>query len=710
MNNIKKEIEDLKSELKQHNEAYYTYDAPKISDSEYDNLKQKLQDYRQKYPNLFSEKDEILDSVGAKTLNIFNKITHAKEMHSLSNAFSEQDISDFSQRIKRFLGLDKKQEQKNDLFSFSENEVKEDELSFFAEVKIDGLSFSARYENGKLKHVATRGDGQVGEDVTQNVKTIKNFPFELKTNNPPKIIEVRGEIYMPKDEFIKLNNLREENNQKLFANPRNVAAGSLRQLDKEITRSRNLSYFAYDHGELSDDFICDSQNDFISKIKEYGFITENNSRLCSSVIDIMNFYEEINDKRYRLNYDIDGMVYKVNSYNFQNRLGYISNSPRFAIAHKFEAQKGKTKIKDIIIQIGRTGALTPVAILEPVNIGGVLVTRATLHNQDEINRKDIRINDVVLVQRAGDVIPQIIKSFENERGKNTAKFEFPQQCPVCGSEIIENIDDVVLRCSGGLKCSAQLKELLKHFVSKDAFDISGLGKKQIDNFFEEGFIKSFADIFTLEKRDKTDNINLQNKEGWGEKSAQKLYFAINEKRKISLERFIYSIGIRYVGETTAKLIASHFISYQNFKNKLVEISKLNQNDLEHNQNFQDFVDIDGIGKKMAMAIVEYFRNQKHIEFLEDLEHEIEINDVQKVENNSALSGKSIVFTGTLQNMSRAEAKKRAEDLAMKVVGSVSNKTDFLVAGDKSGSKLKKAKELKVNILTEEEWQEMLQIN
>lgn len=700
---IKNKIAKLKEELSNHNQAYYTFDAPKITDYEYDKMKKELEGYRKNYPQFFAEKDEILDAIGAKTLNIFNKIKHAKPMLSLANGFEKEDISDFIQRVKRFLGLDKKNEE-NDLFSFGSKQ----DLEIFCELKIDGLSFSAYYENGILKYVATRGDGEIGEDVTENAKVITGFLEKLQGENLPKIFEVRGEIYMPKSEFIKLNQKQEEIAGKIFANPRNAAAGSLRQLDKEITRARNLSYFVYSFGEVSDDFNCKTQKEFIEKLQEFGFKTEKNCKICKNIDEIMNFYESISSKRYQLDYDIDGMVYKINDFNLQNRLGYISNSPRFAIAHKFEAQKSRTQIEDIVIQVGRTGALTPVAILKPVNIGGVLVSRATLHNQDEIKKKDIRINDVVLVQRAGDVIPQVIQSFKEERKTELPEFIFPKNCLICGSEIIKNEDDVVLRCSGGLKCKAQLKEMLKHFASKDAFDIAGLGKKQIENFFEDEIIKNFADIFTLQKRHENSEINLMKREGFGEKSTENLFFAINQKRKIPFERFIFAIGIRYVGISTAKLIASHFSSYQNLKKTTIEIASKNDEEILLDNSFQEFVDIDGIGQKLAKAVVEYFKNQENIEILNDLEKEIEILDFTKIEINSNLANKSVIFTGTLQNMTRAEAKKKAEDLGMKVVGSVSSKTDFVVVGQDSGSKFKKAQELNLAILNEEQWLELIE--
>ncbi len=698
MDKILIEIEKLKAELEKHDEAYHSFDAPLISDAKYDELRKKLEEYRTNFPEFFKKTEKV----GSKTLSIFRKIQHKKPMLSLANAFTHEDVEDFVARILRFLGLDKKEESA-DLFNFSSQK----KLELFCEVKIDGLSFSARYEKGNLVYAATRGDGFEGEDVTENVKMIENFPHKLKAENDPEVLEVRGEIYMTKQDFENLNKRQEEQDGKIFANPRNAAAGSLRQLDPQITKSRNLSYFCYSIGDFSEDFVCNSQFDLIKKLQEYGFKTETNSRLCSSVDEVMNLYNKISDQKYQLDYDIDGMVYKVNEFSLQERLGFVARSPRWAIAHKFAAEKAKTEIEDIIIQVGRTGALTPVALLKPVNIGGVIVSRATLHNQDEIARKDIRINDVVLIQRAGDVIPQVLEVDFSKRKAQTIPFIFPTNCPVCGFEVKKVDEDVVLRCMNGLSCDAQLKEALKHFVSKDAFDISGLGKKQIENFFNEGRVKSFADIFRLEEIDKTTSNPLITKEGWGEKSTQNLFAAINQKRTVSLEKLIYSIGIRHVGEVTAKVIAQHFISYENFRNKMINISNFVQEDLLQNQDFIDLVAIDGIGEKMASAIVYYFRDTRNVEMLQDLEKFLIIENAILKNSSSIWSSKSIVFTGTLSTMTRAESKKRAEDLGMKVVGSVSNKTDFVVAGEDSGSKLRKAQELGVKVLNESQWLEML---
>ncbi len=696
MSDIKEKIIKLKAEIARHDKAYHTLDAPLISDAKYDEMRLELEKYREEFPQFFVDEKE---NVGAKSLDIFFKIKHAKPMLSLSNGFSKEDIEDFIDRIKRFLGLDK---QETDLFFNASPK-----LELFCETKIDGLSYSSRYENGKLVFVATRGDGFEGEDVTENAKTVQGFPLELKIKNPPQILEVRGEIYMGKNDFEELNKKQEEQGAKIFANPRNAAAGSLRQLDPSITASRKLKYFAYALGEFSDDFHCKSQSELMHKLKEFGFATEPHSKLCRDLDEVMLLYQKINDQRYEFDYDIDGMVYKINDFELQSRLGFVARSPRFAIAHKFPAQKAKTEIEDIVIQIGRTGALTPVAILKPVNIGGVIVSRATLHNQDEIARKDIRIHDVVLIQRAGDVIPQVLEVDLEKRKAHSKPFIFPKNCPVCGAKIIENAEDVVLRCSGGLSCKAQLKETLKHFVSKDAFDITGLGKKQIENFFEEGRITSFADIFKLEEHEKTSTNPLREKIGWGDKSVDNLFLAINQKREIPLGKLLYAIGIRHVGETTAKLLAQHFVSYENFIQVMLSLSKLDREGLIQDQSYQDLVAIDGIGEKMANAIIDYFTDEKNVKMVRDLEPELAVIDAEIKNNVSEYSGKSIIFTGSLTKMTRMEAKKKAEDLGMRVIGSVSKKTDFVVAGEDAGSKLKKAKELGITVLDEDEWLKML---
>lgn len=706
---IENKIKELKETINQHDILYYQLDNPSINDDEYDILKKQLLNYQKNYPQFFTQQE--ISKIGAKSLNIFNKITHAKPMLSLSNGFDKNDILDFIEKIERFLGLYKaKQKNKDpDLFSYDNS----NELIFFCETKIDGLSFSARYENGQLINCSTRGDGLVGEDVTANVKMIHNFPHQLNTEKPPKILEVRGEIFMNKSDFLELNKSQLSNNDKIFANPRNASAGSLRQLDPAITAKRKLNYFAYSLGEASPDFLCQNQDELHKIFHKYGFNIEPNSRLCKNLEEIMQHYQKILDNRFLLDYDLDGMVYKVNNFEYQHRLGYIARSPRYAIAHKFPSIKAKTKINDIIVQIGRTGAITPVAILEPINIGGVLVSRATLHNQEEITRKDIRINDIVFVQRAGDVIPQVIEVDLSQRNSNCRIFEFPNNCPVCSSKIVKFNDDIVLRCSGGLFCEAQLIETLKHFVSKDAVDIAGLGKKQIENFFNDGRIRSFADIFTLEEKEKNHPNPLINLDGWGAKSVENLFLAINQKRQISLDKFIYAIGIRHVGETTAKTLANHFVSYDKFINFFKKFSQYSNHDLlnknlsnDLNEYF-DFIAIDGIGEKMAIALLDFFRDNSNIKMIEDLAKLLTIYDVKNLVSKSPMSGKSIVFTGTMTKMTRAEAKKTAEELGMKVLGAVSAKTNFLVAGEDSGTKLKTARELNIKILNENEWLELI---
>jgi len=710
---IEQKIKKLRAEIAQHDIFYHRNDNPSISDEQYDALKLELAKLEIEYPK-YKIADDLFSKVGAKPLEEFSKVVHKKPMLSLANGFGEQDIADFMERINRFLGNFSNNKISDNLFDFAV--PKDDFIALFCEPKIDGLSFSARYENGQFVQAATRGDGEIGEDITHNIATVFGFPQILQGNNSPKVFEVRGEVYMTKQDFVLLNSRQQEVGGKLFANPRNAAAGSLRQLDSKITASRKLSYFAYGIGEVSEDFICDSQEQLFNHLKSYGFNVEPHSKVCHSLDEALKLHQKISDIRYSLQYDLDGMVYKVNDFALQNRLGFISRSPRWAIAHKFAAQKSKTIIKKIIIQVGRTGALTPVAELVPVNIGGVLVSRATLHNQDEILEKDIREGDLVLIQRAGDVIPQVLevaKEYLSKRTGDSKAYQFPTHCPSCASLVVKSSVDVVLRCPNKFGCNAQVKESLKHFVSKDAFDIEGLGKKQIDNFFEEGRIKTFVDIFRLEENEKLSPNPLAKKEGWGEKSTKNLFSAINFKRKIDLHRFIYSLGIRYIGENTAKLIANNFSSFQNFKDKMLAIVS-SQNLSKHwqeNPEWQELSAIDGIGDKMALAIIEYFSETENVMILESLEKELEIITAKtNYKSDSKLAGKAIIFTGTLTNMSRAEAKAKAEILGMKVQGSISSKTDFLVAGSEAGSKLKKAKELGIKVLDEEEWLKMVIAN
>jgi DNA ligase (NAD+) len=697
-------INQLRQEVNKHNIAYHQNDSPIISDAKFDKIRQELNNLEEKHPELLGKCQKYTE-IGSKPLEKFNKIKHSKPMLSLSNAFSKNDIEDFITKCQRFLGILPKKE--IDLFNFDENSV---DLELFCELKIDGLSFSARFEDGHFVYGTTRGDGVVGEDISQNIVRIKDFPIILGGKNIPKILEIRGEIYMSKNDFKNLNKTQDEKGGKIFANPRNAAAGSLRQLDPKITESRNLQYFAYGLGEYSNDFDCNSQIALHQKLSDFGFKTEKNAKLLCNINDIIANYQEISDQKYLLDYDIDGMVYKINDFILQNRLGFISRSPRWAIAHKFEAQKAKTKIKKINIQVGRTGSLTPVAELEPVNIGGVLVSRATLHNRDEIERKDIREGDVAIIQRAGDVIPQITFIDKNARKFDYPKFIFPENCPSCYSKVVKTDDDVVIRCPNHYDCKAQIKENLKHFISKDAFNIDGFGKKQIDNFFDEGRIENFVDIFTLEKREKANlfiDNSLYKKENWGEKSINNLFAAINKRRKIDFHRLIYAIGIRHIGQKNSKLLASYFISFDNFVKKLSQMAILDN--VEESQQYQDLANIDGVGEKIAKSIMQYFSFQKNIDLLQKLSEELNIIDHKIIESDSKYAGKIIVFTGTMEQMSRGEAKDKAEKLGFRVSNSVSKKTDFLVSGENSGSKLTKAKDLGIKILSESDWIEITKL-
>lgn len=697
-------IEFLKKEILKHNEAYYKNDNPLISDAEYDALKHELID-------LVGEDDEVVKLVGYKVLDEFKKVEHKQLMISIQDGFNEEDIKNFIEKCARFLGVEEK------------------ELSFFCEPKIDGLSFSARYENGKFVLGATRGNGHIGEDITDNLRAISCFPQKL-VGDFPELIEVRGEVYMAKTDFENLNSKLE----KKFANPRNAAAGSLRQLDTSITASRNLKYFSYTIGEYSEDFSVNSQENLIERLKNIGFSTASPMKLCNSIEEIMQFLDYMGEIRYKLDYDIDGVVIKVNDWGLQKRLGNITHHPRWALAYKFPPQQSITKIEKIDIQVGRTGALTPVARLTPVGIGGVLVSNATLHNKEEIERKDIRERDTVKVQRAGDVIPQITEVILEKRPQNSEKFNFPTKCPICGSPLI--YDDIVIRCSGGINCPAQVVEGLKHFVSKKAFDIDGLGEKQIEKFYNEGRIRTFIDIFKLQERENIIekeyapnndlfaliiNTNHLNKididnypkipirycEGWGDKSVNNLFNAIEKAKKISLDRFLYSLGIRYLGEVNAKILANYYGNLNNLLEKINLALQKNIFGIRDSHEYEVFIGIDGIGEKVGNSILDYFSNEKNIDRIKELQKVLNIQDYVKKTISNKLEGKSIIFTGTLKTMTRQEAKARAEELGAKVVGSISAKTDMIVVGEDSGSKLKKAEEFGVKILTEDDWLEIL---
>ena len=673
----KAELEYLATEIAKADSAYYQNDDPYLSDAEYDRLKHRNFDIEARFPELIRQ-DSPSKKVGAAVKNGFTKVSHSFPMLSLGDVFSTDEVSEFVMSVKRYLNT-------------AEN------IEFISEPKIDGLSFSARYENGVFVQGATRGDGTTGEDITANLRTIKQLPLRLPAD-APRILEVRGEVYMSKADFLALNEKYASEGKKIFANPRNAAAGSLRQLDPNITAERNLSLFAYTWGEVSERQ-WSSQADFFNHLKSWGFPTNPHNKICANISEIEQNFNHLMDIRATLPYDIDGVVHKVNSIELQERLGFLTRTPRWAIAHKFPAEQAQTIINNIRIQVGRTGALTPVADLEPINVGGVIVSHATLHNEDEIKRKDIRIGDTVIIQRAGDVIPQIIGVISEKRPSDSQEFLFPHTCPVCGAHATKEEDEAVRRCTGGLTCPAQAKERIKHFVSRDAFDIAGLGDKIIEDFYAENILLNPADIFTLEQRNSGDDLfssakgfHLERKEGWGPKSVDNLFKAINNKRNISLPRFIYALGIRQVGSATARLIAQNYNTFNNFMNDMIakETSKL--------------VSIDGIGASMATDIVEFFAEEHNIAIINLLLKQINVEEfIDTTKKDSLISGKTVVFTGTLQKMTRAEAKAKALEAGAKVAGSVSKSTDLVIIGTDAGSKAKTAQELGIKIINEDEF-------
>lgn len=673
------ELQRLAEEIAKADIAYYQNDNPDLTDAQYDTLKHRNSEIEARFPDLIRT-DSPSTKVGAAVKNGFSKVQHRFPMLSLGDVFELAEVDDFVMGVKRFLNT-------------SEN------IEFMAEPKIDGLSFSARYENGRFVQGATRGDGATGEDITENLKTIKQLPQTLPAD-APAILEIRGEVYMSKADFLALNQKYEKEGKKTFANPRNAAAGSLRQLDSKITAERNLSLFAYTWGEVSER-CWESQADFFNHLKQWGFPTNPLNKLCRSLEEIDENFNRLMEIRAELPYDIDGIVYKVNSIALQERLGFLTRTPRWAVAHKFPAEQAVTKINNIRIQVGRTGALTPVADLEPVNVGGVIVSHATLHNEDEIKRKDIRIGDTVIIQRAGDVIPQIVQVLLEKRPDSSQEFIFPHTCPQCGAHAIREEDEAVRRCTGGLTCPAQAIERLIHFVSREAFNIEGLGDKIIEDFYHEGILQSPADIFTLQQRNddgdlfshqKNSALHLESREGWGKKSVEKLFAAINNRRKIDLPRFIYALGIRQVGSATSRLIAQNYGSFEQFMQDMT------------NKETAKLVSIDGIGGAMAKDIVEFFQEEHNLKTIRDLLEQVEVeNYVDTANYDSPIAGKTIVFTGTLERMARAEAKAQAQSLGAKVAGSVSKNTDYLVMGADAGSKAAKAKELGIKILSEDEY-------
>jgi DNA ligase (NAD+) len=693
----KVEHKRLTLEIERHNAAYYQEDAPKISDAEYDALRKRLNAIEARFPE-FVTSDSPSQKVGAAPSGKFKKVRHAVPMLSLDNAFAEQDVLDFVGRIRRFLKLGE-----------------DDRIDFSAEPKIDGLSMSLHYEQGELVTAATRGDGAEGEDVTTNIRTLQDVPKKLKGRNVPEVCEVRGEVYMTKQAFLALNERQKAAGDTIFANPRNSAAGSLRQRDASITASRPLGFFAYAWGQMSA-MPEDTQSGMIGWFERCGFKTNPLMKICHSVEQLIAFHRKIEEQRAKLDYDIDGVVYKVDRIDWQERLGFVSRTPRWAIAHKFPAERAMTVLRDIEIQVGRTGSFTPVGKLEPVGVGGVIVQNVTLHNEDYIRGigghgeqlregRNIRIGDTVVIQRAGDVIPQVVDVVLDKRPGNAKPYQFPKKCPcplhtnVVREETATGEEGARARCTGEFACPFQKIEHLKLFASRRAFDIEGLGEKQIEFFFEQGWVKEPADIFMLPARNA--KIRLEQHEGYGETSVRNLFGAIEERRRISLERFIFALGIRQVGETTALALARGYGSWKAFHDACLKVASGDE------EAMADMDALDQIGDTVIASIRAYFGESHNRGIVERLTKQITILDAEKPKSNSAVAGKTVVFTGALERMTRDEAKAMAERLGAKVSGSVSKKTDYVVAGPGAGSKLADAKKHGVEVLTEDEWLKMI---
>lgn len=675
---IKQELQDLADKLERYDKAYHQEDAPLVSDAEYDALRRKAEKLEAEYPHLVPV-NSLSRRVGFKVADGFQKATHTVPMLSLGDIFSDEEVLDFMDKIHRFLGL-----------------PLDAPIEMVAEPKIDGLGFSAWYDKGDFMRGATRGDGMVGENITENLKTIAELPLKLKSGDSlfdkvPQVLDVRGEVYMSKKDFLALNVHQQETKDKVFANPRNAAAGSLRQLDANITANRHLQIFAYALGAY-EGTPFQTHWDFLQSLKGWGFPVNPLIRLCHTTQEMLDFFHEIGEKRSSLPYDIDGVVYKVNDLALQKRLGFIARSPRWAIAHKFPAEQAMTRLNKIRIQVGRTGAMTPVADLEPINVGGVLVQHATLHNADELVRKDIREGDTVVIQRAGDVIPQVVRVVLEKRPTDSKPFKFPTVCPVCGAHAVREGDEAVTFCMGGLTCPAQAQERLKHFVSKDALDIEGLGDKNIEQFYALGWIQNPTDIFMLEEKHDFDLLSL---DGWGQKSALKLFDAIRKRRICPLNRFIYALGIPEIGEATAKDIAEYFKTWDNFQK-----TAMASDALEH------LIKIDGIGTAMANEIIDFFAEPHNQALLQDLLQFITLQEVLQQTGNTPWKGKTFVLTGTL-SVAREEVKARIQELGGKVSGSVSSKTAYVVAGADPGSKYTNAVKLGIPILNEEEFKKLL---
>jgi DNA ligase (NAD+) len=687
----------LTKEIGEHDKRYYQDDRPAITDAAYDELRRRYNAIEARFPDLRTLESLSL-KVGAAPARGFAKVRHAVPMLSLENAFAEEDVRDFVGRIRRFLKLDD-----------------DARLDFSAEPKIDGLSMSLRYEDGELVTAATRGDGQEGEDVTANIRTLHDVPKELKGRNIPKITEVRGEVYMTKKAFLALNERQKASGGQVFANPRNSAAGSLRQKDPTITASRPLGFFAYAWGEMTE-MPADTQSGMIKWFERCGFKTNPLTKLCHSTEELIAFHREIEEGRAELDYDIDGVVYKVDRIDWQERLGFVSRTPRWGIAHKFPAERAMTILKDIEIQVGRTGALTPVGKLDPVGVGGVIVQNVTLHNEDYIKGiggkgetlregRDIRIGDTVVIQRAGDVIPQVVDVVIDKRPKGAKEYHFPKKCPcplktdVVREETATGEEGARARCTGEFACPFQKIQHLMLFVSRRAFDIDGLGEKQVEFFFDQGWVKEPGDIFTLQARN--NKLKLEEIEGYGETSVKNLFDSINARREIALDRFIYALGIRHVGETTALALARGYGSWDAFHEAALKVAKGDE------EAIAEMDALDQIGDTVIAAVAAYFGEKHNRDIVERLTKQVKIIDAEKPKKDSAVAGKTVVFTGSLEKMTRDEAKATAERLGATASGSVSKKTDYVVAGPGAGSKLAEAKKHGVTVLTEDEWLKLI---
>ncbi|MEO5336972.1 MAG: NAD-dependent DNA ligase LigA [Magnetospirillum sp. WYHS-4] len=668
------ELKALAQEIAEHDRRYYQQDAPAVSDAEYDALRRRNEAIEALFPHL-ARPDSPSKRIGAAPATGFAKVRHARPMLSLANAFSPEDVADFIDRIRRFLGL-----------------ADDEPVVLVAEPKIDGLSVSLRYEGGRLVQGATRGDGEEGENVTANLQTLADIPRQLPAG-VPDILEVRGEVYIARADFAEMNRRQEAEGGKVFANPRNAAAGSLRQLDPAVTARRPLRFFAYAWGEVSAP-LGRTIWELRGKLRAWGFTVSEPARLCPSLDDTLAFHVDLESRRAEVPYDMDGVVYKVDRLDWLERLGQVSRSPRWAIAHKFPAEKAETVVRAIEVQVGRTGVLTPVAELEPITVGGVVVARATLHNEDYIAERDIRVGDHVIVQRAGDVIPQVLAVVPGKRPAEAPPYAFPRACPICRSAAVREDGMAARRCTGGLVCPAQAVERLKHFVSRDAFDIEGLGDKHIEAFWQDGLLRSPADLFRLHRHGDA----IRGREGWGDKSADNLLGAIEKRRVIALPRFLFALGIPQIGQASAKLLARHYGSLALLRQAMAEAQ---EPDSEARKALQA---IDGIGPSMAADLLAFFAEPHNGTLLDDLAGLLSVEDyVAPAAADSPVAGKTVVFTGTLATLTRDEAKARAEALGAKVAGSLSKRTDYLVAGPGAGSKLKKAVELGVTVLTEEEW-------